>query len=218
MFVSIVLTFVRLRRHFLRHRLVVLASFVGSTCLCLLFYFMSVDSVIVSMNYVPDDIPAFKLLSAAAKLVHKQTHPFMLSNSYGLFRQMTGLKGTPVITLTAKAVDFKSGAEKSIEVPIEGKLGDLNYMPGVYIPCQRRLAWQFWFSALEPNPMNIHFLSTIYKIMQSNESYNGEVRLETFEGLQIDSLTVSKHLYRFNNDTAAQTIWKREEDTSFQPV
>jgi hypothetical protein len=162
----------------------------------------------------------------------------MIGSSYGLFRVMTGKDGTPVIVLEADFESASGTGRASLqrgEIEVEGKLGDLWTMPGIYIPCQKRLAWQMWFSALETNPVGRpHFLSLLHKLLKHREGFNGELwlsvaangetgpltRLPLTKDIVIRKIRVNRYLYSYANPTSESTqlYWQRRLDPSFRQV
>jgi len=69
------------------------------------------------------------------------TSPFLVSNSYGLFRTMTTTR--PEIQ-----VEVSDDAESWREVAFRFKPGDPARAPGFFPPHMPRLDWQMWFAAL----------------------------------------------------------------------
>ena len=178
-----------------------------------------------------------KLARSVREFSHDMRH-LMIGSSYGLFRVMTGNHGTPVLVLEATLELVSGTGQQSLvrgEIEVEGKLGDLAAMPGVYIPCQKRLAWQLWFSALEKDPVGKpHFLALLYKLLKHREGFGGEVwvslgaeseagprtRLPLTPEVRIRQIRVSRYLYSYATSTAARpaAYWQRRLDPSFAPV
>lgn len=86
----------------------------------------------------------FLLPDAVHRLVHpvlRYTQAFHISNSYGLFANMT--KTRPEIV-----IEGSNDGENWKEYEFKYKPGDLTRRPPVIEPFQPRLDWQMWFAAL----------------------------------------------------------------------
>mmetsp|Transcript_16336 Transcript_16336/g.19964 ORF Transcript_16336/g.19964 Transcript_16336/m.19964 type:complete len:283 (-) Transcript_16336:13-861(-) len=115
----------------------------------------------------------------------QQIQPFGLSNSYGLFRRMTGV-GTydrhqhhdnreeegygglpPSIVKRPEIIleGFSVKTNKWRELNFRWKPGNIYEMPKQVAPHQPRLDWQMWFAALGSYHHNPWFINLIHKIL-----------------------------------------------------
>lgn len=87
-----------------------------------------------------------------------------LTNSYGLFRRMTGLGGRPEVVLEGSY----DGLHWT-EIEFMYKPGNISLMPAVVTPHQPRLDWQMWFAALGPHTQSPWFTSLVHRLLQGKE-------------------------------------------------
>jgi len=229
-FVAIIRSFARAALPTIKERPHSLENYLylgGGLVLFIFVFGVSIPNFVGGMGQSMDKLPIlrenanlFKEIGAAGRL-------YNVGNGYGLFRSMTGLQGTPVIVfeglLSSKSTPSVPPAWYELE--IEGKLGDTHSMPSVYIPCQKRIPWQLWFSALEQNPLQPHFISLLYRILNNSEDYNGLIRVGKPVGegaamtlplssLTVHSLRIKHYLYRMTDGRYSDddAYWNREID------
>lgn len=204
---------------------------VVGACVFVVMYLLSLPGFGASMGHKAESITLLQGTANGLLDIQRNIGGLKIVNSYGLFRKMTGLTGTPVLVLSGNMKPVGSSeASKWHEIEIEGKLGDLKTMPGIYIPCQRRVPWQMWFSALEENVLSPHFLNLIFKIGEKKESY-GELikvrddkdskKLRQLSDFEISDLKITRYLYSFENQTTFENTgryWERKMDESFQEL
>lgn len=195
-------------------------------------YMLSLPNFGASMGHKPQSVTLLKGTSDHILELQGKIAGLKLVNSYGLFRKMTGLEGTPVIILEGlmKPKGNTKDSSKWMEIEIEGKLGDLKTMPGIYNPCQRRVPWQMWFTALEEKILSPHFLNLLFKIGMKKESYRGMIKvrddaqsgkLVDLKDFNISEIRVSRYLYSFADKESLETkgaYWKRKVDDTFQEL
>ncbi|XP_055935289.1 lipase maturation factor 2-like [Argiope bruennichi] len=96
---------------------------------------------------------------------HKRVDEFHISNSYGLFRRMTGIDGRPEIVIEGSN-SLSTGWK---EYHFLYKTGNPSECPPVLIPHQPRLDWQMWFAALGNYEHNPWFVSLIYRLLDGEK-------------------------------------------------
>ncbi|XP_042907628.1 lipase maturation factor 2 [Parasteatoda tepidariorum] len=96
---------------------------------------------------------------------HKRVEEFHISNSYGLFRRMTGVDGRPEIVIEGSN-SLTAGWK---EYHFLYKPGELSQRPPVLIPHQPRLDWQLWFAALGTYEHNPWFVSLMYRLLDGEK-------------------------------------------------
>ncbi|XP_070554416.1 lipase maturation factor 2-like [Ptychodera flava] len=136
---------------------------VWSIFLCLLFSSAAVFMFAISLvpHSVVDDTARQNVWPIVHRW-HSKTSYLHLTNSYGLFRRMTGVGGRPEVIIEGsydlnqwKAYDFLY------------KPGNVSEAPPVVAPHQPRLDWQMWFAALGSYNHNPWFLNLIYRLLNN---------------------------------------------------
>ncbi len=154
-----------------------------------------------------------RLLPDFAHRFHDSLRPFALVNGYGLFRTMT--KERPEIVIEG-TVD---GGLTWQPYELKWKPGPLDLPPRFVAPHQPRLAWQFWFLALEVrggriSEGNARWLDGLVKrLLAADESALAFFRDDPFDGKKPDAVQGRLYLYNFTNrqERAAEgNWWKRE--------
>lgn len=79
--------------------------------------------------------------------MYQKSYPFHLSNSYGLFRRMTGVGGRPELIFQGS-----NDGKTWLDYEFHYKPGNTSSIPGFIMPHQPRLDWQLWFAALTDKP------------------------------------------------------------------
>ena len=105
-----------------------------------------------------------------------QIQPFHFSNSYGLFRRMTGVGqgnyqgygGLPqsVVARPEIIMGARLSTGEFKEINFSYKPGDLHKVPKQIAPHQPRLDWQMWFAALGNYSHNPWFINLTFKLLQ----------------------------------------------------
>uniref|UniRef100_A0A8C5PYW2 Lipase maturation factor n=1 Tax=Leptobrachium leishanense TaxID=445787 RepID=A0A8C5PYW2_9ANUR len=100
----------------------------------------------------------------SVRQMFKTVDRYQLTNSYGLFRRMTGVGGRPEVVLEG-SYDGKTWTE----IEFMYKPGNISAMPPVVSPHQPRLDWQMWFAALGHHTDSPWFTSFVYRLLQGNK-------------------------------------------------
>ncbi|KAG5273968.1 hypothetical protein AALO_G00157730 [Alosa alosa] len=97
------------------------------------------------------DYDANNALWPGVKQAFEVTDRYQLTNSYGLFRRMTGVGGRPE------------------EIEFMYKPGNMSASPLFVTPHQPRLDWQMWFAALGPHHQSPWFTSLVHRLLQGKK-------------------------------------------------
>ncbi|XP_053211769.1 lipase maturation factor 2-like [Panonychus citri] len=159
----------------------------------------------------------YKNISPIAHEWHQKSNPLIITNSYGLFRQMTGVDGRPELIIEGSN-NLETGWK---EYHFLYKPGKLNEAPKFLIPHQPRLDWQMWFASLSEYENNPWLLSFIYRLITNEKSV---INLIDSKQLPYPSgvkhVRVKKYLYHYTNSTEKSitgTWWKREFNKMYLP-
>jgi hypothetical protein len=101
-------------------------------------------------------------LSAAVNPILNLAQTFRISNSYGLFANMTHTRPEIVLEGSMDGQTWK-------EYEFKYKPGDLDRMPPVIAPFQPRLDWQMWFAALGTFQQTYWFQNFMVRIFEGRE-------------------------------------------------
>lgn len=156
-------------------------------------------------------VPAFRTWHTRLDHLH-------LTNSYGLFRRMTGVDGRPEVILEGS--NHIDGPWK--EYNFLYKPGNVNSTPPFVAPHQPRLDWQMWFASLGTYHQNPWLMGLTYRLL------NGQP-----EVLQLlDSAKnpfpnkppkyIKASLYRYHyttwNQRWSEAWWAREKQSEYLPI
>lgn len=134
-------------------------------------------------GYIPQLITDFKRVS----------RPFLLTSSYGLFRQMTGI-GKDIIPSHYPPLQLQKVARP--EIVLEGYDSNLRewlridflykpsgkyHRPPFIAPHQPRLDWQMWFAALGSYHHNPWLVHLIYKLLNPPPKVSKEKEIDGIE-------------------------------------
>ncbi|KAL1458939.1 hypothetical protein WDU94_010961, partial [Cyamophila willieti] len=104
---------------------------------------------------------ANKTVHPSIKSWHSQLSNLHISNSYGLFRVMTGVDGRPEVVI--EGAHSRQGPWT--EIPFRYKPGNVNRTLPIVAPHQPRLDWQMWFAALSTYHQNPWISSLAYRLL-----------------------------------------------------
>ena len=139
--------------------------------------------------------------------------PFVLVNNYGLFRTMT--RERPEVVIEG-SIDRGLSWQ---EYPLKWKPGALDVRPQFVAPHQPRLAWQFWFLALEVRGGRIsggngQWLQVLVNRLLANDPVVMRFfESHPFEGKVPDAVRANLYLYRFTDQkqrAESGNWWRRE--------
>ncbi|GFT50547.1 lipase maturation factor 2 [Nephila pilipes] len=137
-------------------------AFIGTafvTCAALWLFIISL------VPHAALDVRTHNNLWPIVRQWHKRVDEFHISNSYGLFRRMTGIDGRPEIVIEGS--NSLSAGWK--EYHFMYKIGNPSERPPVLIPHQPRLDWQIWFAALGTYEHNPWFVSFVYRLLDGDK-------------------------------------------------
>ncbi|VDO64722.1 unnamed protein product [Schistosoma curassoni] len=144
--------------------------------------------------------------------VYKHLQPYYITNSYGLFRRMTGVGGRPELILEAAS----SPAGPWYEYEFNFKPGRIDKTPPVVIPHQPRLDWQMWFAALTNYRNHPWLMNLVYRLLNQ--------QTEVLELLDPSSVPnnpkyIRAHLYtyHFTDSFDSKDWWKRTFKSEYLP-
>ncbi|XP_062591201.1 lipase maturation factor 2-like isoform X1 [Saccostrea cucullata] len=145
---------------------------------------------------------------------------YHLTNSYGLFRRMTGVGGRPeVIIEGSNSVD--SGWK---EYEFYYKPGNISRAPPIVAPHQPRLDWQMWFAALGSYQHNTWFVHLIYKLLIGQQEVLDLVQHNPFPQKPPKFIRAKLYHYHFTGQTpkdkgySKKNWWVREEKSEYFPA
>lgn len=120
--------------------------------------------LIFSINTIPLanlHTAANKTINPTIKSWHQQLSHLHISNTYGLFRVMTGVDGRPEVVI--EGAHSREGPWQDIQ--FKYKPGNVNKSLPLVAPHQPRLDWQMWFAALSTYHQNPWISSLAYRIL-----------------------------------------------------
>jgi hypothetical protein len=107
-------------------------------------------------------------IPAEVKDLHSSTVHLDLTNSYGLFRRMTGVGGRPELII--EGANDENGPWMEYEFLY--KPGHPFRPPPLVAPHQPRLDWQMWFAALGSYEHNPWLVNLIYRLLLGEKDGN----------------------------------------------
>ncbi|CAH8547195.1 unnamed protein product [Schistosoma bovis] len=144
--------------------------------------------------------------------VYKHLQPYYITNSYGLFRRMTGVGGRPELILEAAS----NPTGPWYEYEFNFKPGRIDRTPPVVIPHQPRLDWQMWFAALTNYRNHPWLMNLVYRLLNQ--------QTEVLELLDPSSVPnnpkyIRAHLYtyHFTDSFDSKDWWKRTFKSEYLP-
>lgn len=148
---------------------------------------------------------------------HHNSNPLIITNSYGLFRQMTGVGGRPELIIEASN-DLETGWK---EYNFLYKPGKLNEAPKFLIPHQPRLDWQMWFAALNDYENNPWLLSLVYRLLNNEKAVLDLIDNKSLPYSQGPKhIRVKQYLYHYTNSFERRKTgawWKRDFKKVYLP-
>merc|ERR1719219_2189792 len=111
------------------------------------------------------DRRTYDALPRAFKEADRSLGALQLTNSYGLFRRMTGVGGRPEVVLEG-ALDPQGPWQ---EFEFLYKPGNISEAPKFMLPHQPRLDWQMWFAALGSYQQNPWFISLVQRLLEGKQ-------------------------------------------------
>jgi lipase maturation factor 1 len=141
--------------------------------------------------------------------------PFMIVNSYGLFRVMTNPRYEIIIEGSIDGITWT-------EYEFKYKPGDVKRMAPWVEPHQPRLDWQMWFAALGTYQQNPWFVNLCVRLLQGNPSVLELIGKNPFPQSPPRYIRAQLYEYRFTTSNEHQLTgawWKRDlKGVYFPPV
>jgi len=154
-----------------------------------------------------------RVLPDVAHRFYDSLRPFALINGYGLFRTMTRERPEIVIEGT------RDGGKTWQTYDLRWKPGAIDGRPRFVAPHQPRLAWQFWFLALEVRGGRISpgngawFQALMEGLLVNDSAVLAFFDSHPFDGAAPEAVRAHLYLYRFTDrgeKSASGNWWKRE--------
>ncbi|GLG99407.1 Lipase maturation factor [Gryllus bimaculatus] len=186
-------------------------------------FFFPLRGVRISAFYV--QVPFSHLHPAANNTVvpafrtwHSRLDHLHLTNSYGLFRRMTGVDGRPEVILEGS--NHIEGPWK--EYNFLYKPGNVNSTPPFVAPHQPRLDWQMWFAALGTYHQNPWLMGLTYRLL------NGQPEVlqlldsskNPFPNKPPKYIKASLYHYQYTpwNQRWSEAWWTRSKQSEYLPI
>ncbi|XP_011501020.1 PREDICTED: lipase maturation factor 2-like [Ceratosolen solmsi marchali] len=193
-----------------------------TTTLITLLY-STIVAFIFAVSVVPYTVSLYPKLNMTLpvqlKEIHSKINHLQLTNSYGIFRKITGVNGRPEIIIEGS---------NNIEGPWKEyhflyKPGNINNSLPFVAPYQPRLDWQMWFAALGNYSQNPWLMSFAYRLLYGqSEVLNLMNNLENpFRDNPPKYIRASLYHYHFtpsNKKGNVQSWWIRERINDYFPI
>ena len=161
------------------------------------------------------DRATYDALPRSFKEADRALNSLQLTNSYGLFRRMTGVGGRPEVILEG-SLDPQGPWQ---EFEFLYKPGNTSEAPKFMLPHQPRLDWQMWFAALGSYQHNPWLVSLAYRLLEGREevarlmSPSCSWRRKTPKYIR-----AKKYIYTFTSDPKSQHWWERKVEGEYLPI
>jgi hypothetical protein len=164
--------------------------------------------LVISQNYVfmrgieldTKTLPSFN--HELAETTYKYLQNFHVANSYGLFRQMTGVVGGRPELVIQGSNDYnpeKGEAGKWKEYEVSHKPTSVHQIPRFLMPHQPRFAWQLWFSALENIETEFYLNHFLYKLLNDDPVAKSLLSLDPFPNENVKFVKIDLDHYQFTD-------------------
>ncbi|CAG9334445.1 LMF2 [Blepharisma stoltei] len=137
---------------------------------------------------------------------YEWTSPYQLTNSYGLFRRMTGVGGRPELIIQGS---YDQKAWKDYEFTYKPQ--NITLSPKINIPHQPRLDWQMWFAALGDLRNSPWMVALLNRLFYSSPSVNTLLEKNPFEENPPNYIRIQ--MYNYNFTTYEGHEWKNGKET-----
>nr|CAD7203946.1 unnamed protein product [Timema douglasi] len=150
---------------------------------------------------------------------HTRLDHLHLTNSYGLFRRMTGVGGRPEVIIVGS--NNMEGPWK--EYNFLYKPGNVNNTPPFVAPHQPRLDWQMWFAALGTYHQNPWLMSLTYRLLTGQKEVLNllDTARNPFPGKPPKYIKANLYHYHYTPWSQRWTggpWWTREEVREYFPI
>ncbi|XP_006876451.1 PREDICTED: lipase maturation factor 2 [Chrysochloris asiatica] len=169
---------------------------------------------LVPYSYMEPDTHG-RLWTGAHRLFGAVEH-LQLTNSYGLFRRMTGLGGRPEVVL-----EGSYDGHQWTEIEFMYKPGNLSRPPPIVTPHQPRLDWQMWFAALGPHTQSPWFTALVLRLLQGQEPVirlvQNNLTRYPFHKQPPTYIRAQRYNYWFTQPEEQSQWWRRQWVEQFFP-
>ena len=154
-------------------------------------------------------------LPRALKESDRSLGALQLTNSYGLFRRMTGVGGRPEVVLEGAMAP--QGPWQEFEFLY--KPGNTSEAPKFLLPHQPRLDWQMWFAALGSYQHNPWLVSLAYRLLEGRQEVSQLMSPSCpWRNKTPKFVRARKFTYTFTTDPGSRDWWQRKEEGEYLPV
>lgn len=166
------------------------------------------------------DRSAYSSLPQFLRDLRQKTDTFQLTNSYGLFRRMTGVGGRPEVIVEGSYE--KSAGWK--EYHFLYKPGNLSARPPFVAPHQPRLDWQMWFAALGNYQSNPWFVTLLYRLLTGQPEVLELMGENPFPDKPPNYVRATLYHYHYTDDKPSRPHfsnkdwWWRTQEAEYIPV
>ena len=161
------------------------------------------------------DRATYDALPRSFKEADRALNSLQLTNSYGLFRRMTGVGGRPEVILEG-SLDPQGPWQ---EFEFLYKPGNTSEAPKFMLPHQPRLDWQMWFAALGSYQHNPWLVSLAYRLLEGREEVSRLMSPSCpWRGKTPKYIRAKKYIYTFTSDPKSQHWWERKEEGEYLPI
>lgn len=174
-------------------------SFILLLPLSTLFYSASLPNFLQGIEISPSSLyfPSSSIIETSYNLLN----PYHITNSYGLFRRITGVGGRPelIIKGSLDGIHWE-------DYILPYKPQELTTRPKFNIPYQPRLDWQMWFGALSNINNSYWFFTMLNRLFSGSEAV-----LTLFEYVPYTRPKFIKvELYLYNFTHSGEQWWTRK--------
>ncbi|ESO91574.1 hypothetical protein LOTGIDRAFT_204109 [Lottia gigantea] len=164
------------------------------------------------------DAKSYGLVWPSVREWHSNLDTFRLTDSYGLFRVMTGVGGRPEVVIEGSYSMDKGWKEYDFLY----KPGNVATRPPVVAPHQPRLDWQMWFAALGNYQQNPWFVNLVYRLLTNQKEVLELLHNNPFPGKPPKYIRATLYHYHFTTSNTKNTKlfskrnwWSREKKSEY---
>jgi len=185
----------------------------------LVLLLLNLHIVLGDLHHAPNPLLSRKPTPGWLDGFRARFEPFRLASGYGLFRTMTTTRPEIVLEGSRDGVTW-------FEYDFTWKAGDLGVRPGFVAPHQPRVAWQFWFAALEgrfdPRSRNSGWIERlVLKLLRGDGSIDPLLRRNPFPDSPPRFVRGRLYEYRFTTPDERRRTgdwWRRVAAGEYLPA
>ncbi|XP_041367323.1 lipase maturation factor 2-like isoform X2 [Gigantopelta aegis] len=188
---------------------------------CLIFGSLAVSMFAISLvPHTMVEMNAHRAVWPSVRSWHDKLEPFQITNSYGLFRSMTGIGGRPEVVIEGS--NHKDAGWKEYEFLY--KPGSVKRKLPVLAPHQPRLDWQMWFAALGNYQNNPWFLNLVYRLLNNEKDVLDLIERNPFPDKPPKFIRAILYHYHFtssdpkSNRYSTTNWWIRKKKAEYLPI